>query len=608
MSDNAIQSLLDMGIERDVALEALSRTNGDLEASVNYIFSGELPNQHVEDAGIATVEPDTVMTPEVEVSVDAMEVSPGVEDFVEDVSQDERSEYSGSLELSMAQIKEHEADPVVFVPGSQNAVLESYFALFCLALSENIPHYFLQADFEDLNYSSDWYKGHYRRPLTRLKYDKGSNVVVVPQDELFGEDLAVIQPDLLWQFQKFVAVQNSLQSLRRFVTSNFFSKTLEPQVVERLNTYEHLQEVLPSFIKSLANDTEMCPGAQKQIKDLFIFTANYTPSPDSEPIQTYLCLLHFMPEEYDYNLYKMFNGLLFPEEDEDADFADSQNSLCSVAPVLTVIFDEMDESTENTKFAQGVDVPFEFYPQLYTAKAKEMLISDIVLKRRQTQLEIRHLLRNLNDLKSFHGKHINAFVNSALDFASKPGLFRDGSDATHGSQKLFDLLQPVKDQISDQKATIMTDYKKLSHLLNTELNVSNPEAGIIEKAKELQLIDSPYLLTFAALSPSHYYIRKRDGSWYRTLSEPEGMGCNVTRVDHSAVHGAIKAATRIPSETPLMFTFFKESAIDTEELVLQSLQKNQGALSFAQKDFKVLRELGMVIAEQRGTSENLIEM
>lgn len=45
MDNQAVKSLLEMGIPHEVAVDALQRTGGNLEAAVNFIFSNELPEQ-----------------------------------------------------------------------------------------------------------------------------------------------------------------------------------------------------------------------------------------------------------------------------------------------------------------------------------------------------------------------------------------------------------------------------------------------------------------------------------------------------------------------------------------------------------------------------------
>lgn len=592
--EKTIQSLLDMGISREVAIEALSRTNGDVEASVNYIFSGELPERKhgPEQSEAACLKDDDHMG-----TVETFENAPGSPEARSEhaASSDEdeapaRSSFdsSTSADTSVDLVKADSDDPVAILPAPRNAVIENYFALFCMAVGISFPHYFLLPDFKDLSYNKDWFRGLYLEPKYRIKFDSNDTVVIVPKEELSSKDSVILQPELLWQFQKFLAVQNTPDCMRRFVSATYLSKVLEPIVVEKLNNCEHLYDVLPTFIKSLTNDVEMCPNSPS-IKELFISTAYYKPASDAEPMETLVSLLHFLPEEYDTNLYKMFNVLLYPEDDVDSDVDETYNSLGNLAPMLTVVFDEMDESTEEVHATQGVEVPLEFYPQLYTREAKESLIRDIIVRRRETQLESRKILRTLNDLKSFQGKDVTSFLSNSIDFLSRDTLV---DSSTPEMSELVESLESVKDQITARKAKSMSDYKLLSQKLNSDWNISHPEISVIDHAKELGIIDEPYILTTAILSPYHYYIRQRNGQWYRTVcDEHEITRITVTRVEPKEVVNTIKAGTRFASLTPLMFTYFKKSHIDTDDTVRKILAENVGAANFSLKEEEQLKSL-----------------
>ncbi|CUS21857.1 LAQU0S04e02388g1_1 [Lachancea quebecensis] len=597
MSESAIQSLLDMGITREVAIEALAKTNGDIENSVNYIFSGELPQQGPPPA------PEEI--PEGgEKEPDSESDIPENPEFIEQAppSEDEAADQQGVAvsprELIASQLKSRPEDPLVVRPASGNALFENYFALFCLAVGLGFPHYFLEPDFQDLTYCQDWYRGQFLKPAYRIKFDTNDDVSIVSQETLTSQDNLVLQPELLWQFQKFLAVQNSPQSRRKYVTARYLTKVLEPQVVEKLNNSDHLHEALPSFIKSLANDVELCPGA-RSVKELFISTAYYKPASEPDPIETLVSLLHFMPEEYDTNIYKMFNALLYPEESEDSEMDDIQNSLGKLAPMITIVFDEMDEATEQATLPHGVDVPLEFYPQLYTEEAKNLLIKEVIKLSADSQAQARSILRNLNDLKSFQGKQIHSFLNSTLDFISRD---TSGVSEQPDVQELVESLQEVKQQLGSKKTEKMAQYKAVSHRLNNELNLSHPELGIIQRAKDLGIIDEPYLLTSAVISASNYFIRQNNGQWYHAVGRSNSEHMDVTKTDASTVSNAIRLHTRSASESPLMFTYFKSSAIDTEALVKEAVEHNKGAKLFAEQDQEHINTMSAT------EEENLIDL
>ncbi|CEP60304.1 Rup1p LALA0_S01e07646g [Lachancea lanzarotensis] len=583
MSEASIHSLLEMGITREVAIEALAKTNGNVEASVNYIFSGELPQQ--QDSQMDTVE---------------LRNYPQAEEFVENArpsTENSSPSEAGSNHWPdpapgyddhhlVQNIKNDLQDPLVVQMGTSNSIMENYFALFALAVGYGFPHRFLKPDFKDLAYNKEWCEGQALRPRFRLKFESNETAAIVPQEELTGQDSLVLQPELLWQFQKLLAIQNTTTSRRKFVSSKIFTKVLEPQVIDKLNQCEHLHDALPSFIKNLSNDAEMCPG-MSSVKDLLISTAYYKPPSETDMVETLVSLLHFMPEEYESNLYKMFNALLFPEEDSGSDSEDSQNSLGNLAPLITIVFDEMDESTDSPDLANGVEVPLEFYPQIYTEKAKKLLINEVLVKSRELQGEAHKALRTLSDLKSYQGKQIHSFLNSTLDFISKDSRLNQQLPEI---SVLTTTLEQLKEDLSVRKSSCMNEYKNLTHKINNDYNLSHPELGIIEAAKALGIVDEPYILTSAVLSPANYFLRQRNGQWHHVLTRSITGDVDVVPVTPKDVIYTIRLHTRASSETPLMFTYFKESAIESSEIIQETLQKNTGCTNFALKDRQALEE------------------
>ncbi|SCU83898.1 LAFA_0D06590g1_1 [Lachancea sp. 'fantastica'] len=582
MSEASIKSLLEMGITREVAIEALTKTNGNVEASVNYIFSGELPQQ---DSQMDTVE---------------LRNHPQAEEFVENArpftdnsspSENESNNWPDPApeyedHHLVQNIKNDPQDPLVVQMGTGNSIMENYFALFALAIGYGFPHKFLKPDFKDLSYNKEWYEGQALKPKYRLKFESNEAVAIVPQEELTGQDSLVLQPELLWQFQKMLAVQNSTGSQRKFVSSKIFTKSLEPQVVEKLNQCDHLHDVLPSFIKNLACDAELCPGSSS-IKELLISTAYYKPPAETDMVETLVSLLHFMPEEYESNLYKMFNALLFPEDDSGSDSEDSQNSLGKLAPLITIVFDEMDESTESADLANGVEVPLEFYPQIYTEKAKKLLINEILVKSRELEAEAHQTLRTLSDLKSFQGKQIHSFLNSALDFISRDSKLNAQQPEI---SELVSTLEKLKEDLGVRKSSCITEYRNLTHKINNDYNLSHPESGIIEAAKAVGIVDEPYLLTSAVISPANYFLKHRTGQWHHVLTRSLTGDVDVIPVTPKDVLYTIRLHTRAASETPLMFTYFKGGATDSDEIIQETLLKNTGCTKFAAEDRRILDE------------------
>ncbi|QLQ78243.1 hypothetical protein HG537_0A04900 [Torulaspora globosa] len=595
---DAIQSLMEMGIERDVAEEALKRTDGDVEAAGNLIFSNELTGGISENVGQSAHVELPAMAGDGcrlgDVNEYAVEVPRSDSEGWEEIEvEDEYNQDETSVEELC--LKSQISVPTVVSPLPPNFLFENYFALYCLFVSNYLPHIVAKPDFKDLNYDKEWYRGNGLRSLDcRVAFvskDDGDDeeAEILPKDQLSTEEQEyTLQPELLWQLQRLSSVVNSRISDRAYVRAKMFAIALEPQVQRKLGDVEHLYEILPSFIKSLTVDLEMCPGFNdNDVRQLFISSAFHTPTnPDlqEEPTtKTWLSLFHFLPEEYDTNLYRMFHILLYPEDTvEDGDeqlplpaAEENENSLCDIAPVLTIVFDEMEENTDSVPLAEGVEIPLQFYPQLYTKRCKDKLIMDIIAKRKQSQLDSRAILQEIANLKSFQGKDILKFINSSLDYLQKDDKPRDTIDA----------LLSVKDYITEQKTQKMNEYKKLAHRLQTEWNLSHPEIQVIQTAKDLGLIDEPYQLVMAVISPYMYFSRDRNGQWYYVRSRPHEPGTHVRACSSPLeVQDSIKQFTRQPSESPLMFIYCKESFIPNDETVWKALENNQGCTKFAKED------------------------
>ncbi|CAI4036440.1 hypothetical protein SMKI_15G2850 [Saccharomyces mikatae IFO 1815] len=637
MDNQAVKSLLEMGIPHEVAVEALQRTGGNLEAAVNFIFSNELPDQGSmsteNNVELPRISENRIMAGNSydvpnngEQDVDMPDVG-GVDvdyDDDEDITDDRSGSNSTNEYRRAAQEYDHYSvsetsipppsynivqhnefkstmdDPTVVLPLPLNSLIESYFGLFALLVSVYFPHVFLKPDFQDLNFRPDWFKGtSFTEPKYRIAYreaDDGSttsDIVLAsgPSDEL--------QPHLLWQLQKLISVVNTRMCERAFVSAKLFTLSLEPQLKSKLANSEHLYEVLPAFIKSLAVDLEMCPGIRDQeTRNLFISSALHTPNKNEPPMETFLSLFHFLPEEYDSNLYKMFNVLLYPEEEEEEEevirrggtgqeeerYVEPENTLKEVAPVLTILFNELETNTESVTLPNGVDMPLEFYPQLYTKRCKDQLIRHIISKRKQARVRSRYLLEEISALKSYQGKNTFTILESTLAYLQESP---DDANNEAASQ-----IASLKDTLNSMRSAKMEEYKDLASKLHGEWNLSHPETHIINTAKQLGLIENPYVLTMAAISPYSYFIRNRNGVWSWIQSNTLGTEFKVNKCSSaSVVQEAIRHGTKYASEMPLMFIYCEEGKIPTEEVVEKALDSNNGCSKFAKDDQSSLRTL-----------------
>ncbi|KAI8385938.1 related to UBA domain-containing protein RUP1 [Nakaseomyces glabratus] len=579
-----VQSLLEMGIARDVAEQALRECNGDVEAALNCIFN--TPNEIDNDAmagqqmgsvpvGTQGIFDDSAFKiqennpPQSQSYSEQQLVQENLPDntFRSDSDTNSDSDSSSSLEQSQytsiddlipQQFKNTMDYPTVVIPAPAVPNHIYYCALFALFISIHLPHYFVKADHDDmpLLFSPDWFNDIDREPE--------------------DEPLLVLRD----QLHKLIAVQNSNDhSARAFVTSKMFDVDLQSviQSNEPMLTnpnYFHLYQILPSFIKTIAN-------LSYTEKNLFISSAIQGGEEASSSKESLLSLFHFLPEEYESNLYKMFNVLLYPDDDhdigEDEDEV-SENSLKELAPVMTIIFNEAENIDENAPVTNGVEVPLKFYPQLYTKKCKDQLISHVLSKRKDGRKELKQILKDIGNLKSYQGKDILSFINSSLDYLTKD---KDDSGIAEELHKL-------KDELTAKKTEKMNSYKQISEKMHTEWNIQNPELKIVETATKLGLIDEPYFLNLAVVSPFFYFVRNRKDEWYEVRFNPFNTAEDKISVGKCDGPGEViqhvKNSTTVPNSTPLMFVYSKDSYMADDTEMQELLSQNKTLLDFFKQD------------------------
>ena len=694
MSDQwDVTSLMEMGIDHDVAMDAMRRVNGNLEDAVNFIFSNELPahlsnNDNNENHDSVPIDMGSIQLPETstddnnnhnnnnnnnnnnvnrdgdngdvftnadqniyERPQDSMQLpqtgqqplemdyvlssssssvssilSKNNQDYykINDAnsygdhfieSTDELNDEQQPPSYSVMQHSIHKteiSDPTILTPLPVNSTMENYLALYALAMAYYAPNLFLSPDFKNLNYNDEWYKGNLLvEPLYKLNFldDQSENTTDKPLQSLNNhpppskteikesskiENSLYAQPETLWQLQRLISACDSKFSERAFVSAKLITKSFDSNVIKKLSESEHVHEVLPVFIKSLIADLELCPNADlDKINDTFVSTAVYKPSKDGPFEETYLTLFHFLPEEYDSTLYKMFNVLLYPEEnsndlsDSDDDEDQRDSSLKVISPVFTVLLSEMDETTnENMAYKDGIDIPFEFYPQLYTKDCKDQLIKHIIEKRNSAHFELKGIVNDLNKLKSYQGKDIFMFLNSTLEY-----LQQDEKITNEKSKQILSIIsqiESIKTQMNEKKELKKEEYKEISEKLHHEWNLTYPEKHIINTAKQLNLIDYPYLLSMVVISPFLYFLRDRNDrtKWTQVKCNNLGSDFQLTKsIAKEQLMEYIKNHTKNPNETPIMFTYIKEDFCTEQQATLaQNFEKNEGCQQFHKAD------------------------
>lgn len=603
-----------MGISEDVARSALLATNNDLEGAVNFIFSNDLPPPpayNVSDADISmnNNNDDKDNTQIIPANIDSNNYSvdftnsngfqPGdLNDYVMidnnsqvnnnfsnnyqsneqfiDISSDEEDdeqqpptsiEYENVIQIIKDPHKKNVDDITVFLPKSISSLnkLHDYIGLFLYSLSILYPLKIFNQDFKDSYFDPNWFNDN-----------NDYNYV----SSLFAH------------LQKISSVfYSSNNNSRSFVSSKSFDRYLKDF---NFSDDHHLYEIFPSLINYLLQiDYDF--NNQFDFKNLLVSTALYTNFNNENENRletTDLKNFHFLPDEYDTNLYKMFNSLIFPDDDIDNDenINLNENSLDNLAPIMTIIFDEVDDDMSQINTINGVEIPIEFYPQLYTKKSKDQYINTIIKERKITQDLLRDLLKQINSLKSFQGKDITNFLQSTIDF-------------TNDSNNDISLnLKSILTEMTNLKNDKMELYKNLTSKLHSDFNISHPELSIIDNAKKLELIDCPYLLTTAVVSPYLYFIRVKQTEWVKVQSNKYGSDCEVIKCESQKdVQETIKKYTKTPSSSPLMFIYTKQdfylkNSCD-DNLISSMINSNSGIQDFLKKDEQILKNTPVITDE-----------
>lgn len=500
-------------------------------------------------------------------------------------------------------------NPTVMLPLPPELLLQNYFGLFAMCLSIFSPDLFLGPDFVNLNHSENWFKGktidtadygikYVHNPDINLE----DSVDIVRINHLTeDEQLLTSQPKILWQLQKTIAIMNSQTSKRPYISNRVFSICLDDSIKKRIKTSNHLYEILPTFIRALISNCKNVPSLnQGRLKKMFVSSTYHQLVENKSPTKVSLFLFHFLPEEYQSTLYKMFNSSLFPQEDEllrnlnkknenpgnnnnNNDFTlEESSSLHDVSTIITIIFDEMDKDTQESPRSEGVEIPFEFYPQLYTQQCKKKLLNEVLKERIENKQRSKKIIEELNRLKSYEGKDILRFLNSSLEY-----LHEDGK-----SGQMVNWLNEIKVQLNKCKKQKMDEYKNNTKLLQGQLNIDRPENGLITMAKELNLIGEPHILIMAVLSPYLYFFRNRQNEWYKYEGSLLGKHFTVNKCQkEQEVQDAIKQNTKSANETPIMFVYCKKDSIPSEEILWQHIAMNQGVCDFVEADEKSLDPL-----------------
>lgn len=557
-----VEQLVAMGIDSTVAENALALTKNDVEQAANYIFTGE-PISIEDDTDVQVVEHR---------SLTAVPVQTTVNEIPEDIL----SGHPHLLDIPSESWKPlEEGEFLTILPLPPSSILESYLSLFALCVAVNVPLKFLGIDFEHWPYNKHWYKGELLTSDYRLVH-RDSGPKIISRHELSAKELLEPQPGLIPRLQRLIAVTNDPDSKRRFISAKLINKGVDPHLFHVLSQSDHLYEIFPQFIKNLHSDMDMCLS-DGQTNKVFLSKALHRSSFD-EPFQpTSLTVLNFSPENYAPSLYQMFNPLLLPERSSNG--YQLENAFDHLAPVFTIMFDDMDETSEDVNLSHGVEVPIEFYPQLYL---KETLLKVVIpLQERVDELKAsnQEILNKMTSLQSFQGKQISSFLNSSVKFISEDVL---GESA--GAKQLVAQLNLVKESLSHKKKELMQAYSKNQQEV-AQLSMDNPQLAI-EKSKQYQLIDEPYLLRLAVLSPYDYLVSHRDGTWTRHRSDIHATTIRSDSLLELEVQDIIKYNTRHASETPILFVYIKQNAIDDQEAVSEALKGNLAIQSFLSEEHK----------------------
>ena len=242
----------------------------------------------------------------------------------------------------------------------------------------------------------------------------------------------------------------------------------------------------------------------------------------------------------------------------------------------------------------------EFYPQLYTKNALEQVVIPVLQERQELRDTNKAKLNKMTSLQSFQGKQIKSFLNSSINYLDEIQL---GDDPTR-SKELRDHLQHISDELSTKKRELLVQYTELQKQI-TQLSFERPSDRIIELARQRGVIDEPYVLRLAALSPYDYLIARNvsnndkhssgsnsaESPWLRVVTDFGSTTITQHPLTETEAQDVIKSATRHASETPILFVYIKKDSIEPVSEIRRALAGNQPLADFLQKDFDFLSRL-----------------
>ena len=110
----------------------------------------------------------------------------------------------------------------------------------------------------------------------------------------------------------------------------------------------------------------------------------------------------------------------------------------------------------------------------------------------------------------------------------------------------------------------------------------------METATKLGLIDEPYFLNLAVVSPFFYFVRNRKDEWYEVRFNPFNTAEDKISVGKCDGPGEViqhvKNSTTVPNSTPLMFVYSKDSYMADDTEMQELLSQNKTLLDFFKQD------------------------
>lgn len=564
--DENICRLVDMGIEPEIAKEALLRTNNQLEDAINVIYSTDEPPPDYDRALIPLGGDENDNLPEpVTQCVETVPIH--LDDHLKTkISQYGYGEDAQPVELDppfsvyddvLRTKRLPEIDPLLIPTDSR--MLEGYFAPLLMILCK-VPSFrdaIMKYQYEEYGYKSTWWKG--------------DNCV---------DKLLVVR-----EMQRLVAFL-TLDSERAFASIRNLTEATYSIMTEEYETVgEFLTSIYKFIIDQFATVDPVLRAPLEQLFDTHIISPNF----DDTQSQMSYRVFTIEKDYFSTDIYRVMHRLMWNE-----DFTNiGDYELTDIGDVLTVSFDGDGEAIRDGGFA----LDEEFYPQIYTKQYAEL-----IKKRFQVRAQLKqnaHVLAVQGSrLRSFKGQRVSEMLESTLGYLKQ----------VEASSKLVDLTETkltsavkemaeIKQRVEDTTKDVIQQQSQVERE-RADVKVYDIDWVLGEEKEKLE----PWILAGLIINQSRFCYLDGDDWFCLNYELDDGKNFDTSRQSFEDLRDELKEYSKLFFETGMVLFYVRKSVYESD----QPPQLNEKLQHFIDEDNSQL-EHDLSVYEEAHLEEDTAE-